>query len=63
MEGEYLQNPQQDEQQDLRKVCILNLKKDETDEYVRTICEMYGEVVDVQRPQENLAFATFKSEW
>lgn len=63
MERVNSKEPDRDEQQDFRKICIMNMQKNETNEYVRDICQMYGEVVDFQRPKDNLAFATYKLEW
>lgn len=57
-----IQKPDQDKQQDYRKICIMNLEKGDTDEQIRKTCQMYGDVVDFQRPKENLGFATYKTE-
>lgn len=46
-----------------RKVCIMNLRAEDTDDYVLSACEIFGTVIELRRAEENLAFATFSSEW
>lgn len=48
--------------QDLQKICIMSLIKEQTNEYVREICAKFGELVDFNRPKDNLAFAVYKEE-
>lgn len=63
MERAILRETNRHEQQDFRKICIMNIQEDDTDFYIRGVCEIYGEVIDFQRPKKKLAFATYKMIW
>lgn len=47
----------------LRKLCILNVEKSETNENIRSLCAEYGELTYFNRVSDRcLAFALYKSE-
>lgn len=46
-------------QKDLQKLCIMNMLPDITDDYILSICKMYGEVIEIKRPE----IMSFTSTW
>lgn len=62
MECVQSKNQSEDPVKDVRKICIMNLR-DENDDYVLGMCEIFGAVDKFRRVQRNLAFISFSSEW
>lgn len=52
------------EQIDTRKLCLMALDANETDEHIREMCERFGQLQSFNRPsnKKELAFALYNNE-
>lgn len=53
-----------DKQSDLRKLCLMKLDINESDEAIRSMCEQFGPLMHFSRPpnKKELAFALYGNE-